>query len=136
MLIHNCRTILLTSALARIPYALATSRLLAQASAPALTEDSSSSATQQNFVYQNGRAGYILYAPGDLQRSGQTQKARFKSNEAEWIVPSAAPSIDCDLTGCFDYRGQWTDQGIVPQDGSSIWIGIVGSPELSVGSRP
>jgi hypothetical protein len=132
MLTRNCRTIVLTYALACIPCALATSNLLAQAYAPALTEDSSSSslatrpATQQRFVYQNGWAGYILYAPGNLPPSGQTPKARFKSIEAEWIVPSAAPSINCDLTGWFEYNGQWTNQVVVPQDGSSIWIGIDG----------
>jgi len=132
MLTSNCRTIVLTYALAAILYARATNNLSAQTHVPALTENSPSPAAQdsstskQRFVYQNGWAGFILYAPDSLSPNGQPPKERFKSIEAEWVVPNAAPSINCDLTGWFEYGGRWSNQVVVPQDGSSVWLGIDG----------
>jgi hypothetical protein len=103
----------------------ATVSLWAQGSGPAQTQ--ASSATHQGLVYQTGWAGYIFYAPGSLQSRTATPTTPFKTIEAEWIVPSAGPSINCDLTGWFqNNNGTWSNGVVVPQDGSSIWVGLDG----------
>jgi Peptidase A4 family len=70
-----------------------------------------SSGSSPNRVYQPGWAGYIIYAPGQVPL--QIPQNRFQTIEADWTVPSAVPTINCD-----DKHEQ--------TDGSSIWIGLDG----------
>lgn len=78
---------------------------------PADSSATFSSEFSPHRVYQPGWAGYILYAPGQVPL--QIPQNRFQTIEADWTVPSALPTINCD-----DKNEQ--------TDGSSIWIGIDG----------
>jgi hypothetical protein len=56
-------------------------------------------------------AGYILYAPGQVPLKHPATP--FTTIEAEWIVPKAAPTIDCS-------------NSLEQLDGESIWVGLDG----------
>ncbi len=62
-------------------------------------------------IYQSGWAGGVLFGEG--ARPLRVPPHRFKTIEAEWIVPHAKPTINCSDP----------NESV---DGSSIWIGIDG----------
>lgn len=78
---------------------------------PGLLRAQSGNATLK-MQWQASWAGYILYTPG-YQPAVEPQ-APFQSIEAQWTVPSALPTINCDL------------DPPESSDGSSIWIGLDG----------
>jgi hypothetical protein len=122
---NKSATVLLCVGVAAILGSFAFPRaLFAQTGTTTFAEDSNSSTSAPTKVYLNGWAGYILYSPNSQPL--KIPHNRFYTIGAEWVVPSAQPSINCDLMGWLNTGTEWEKEVVEPLDGSSIWLGIDG----------